>query len=70
MATEAENLATARANIAAKIASVSANPKPNYSVDGQTFSHADYFRMLTEQYRMLGQLQNEGAPFEIVTEAI
>jgi hypothetical protein len=68
MATAAQNLQTAVDNISAKIAEVSANPKPNYSIDGQSVSHADYFRMLTEQYGVLNELIAAGTPFEITTE--
>ena len=68
MATYEENLITIRDNLAAKLASLSVSPKPNYSVDGQSFSHADYFRMLNEQLTNANKMIASGAPFELVTE--
>lgn len=46
MATEAENLATALANVATKLAEVTSNPKPSYSVDGRSVSWGDYYKSL------------------------
>lgn len=64
-----DNLITAKANIAAKIAEISANPKPNYSIDGQSISWASYFDMLNSQ---LGKLDESIAvaqgPFEMPIE--
>lgn len=39
---------TALANVEAKIVEVSANPKPEYTIDGKTVKWSDYFRMLME----------------------
>lgn len=48
MATVLENLKTARDNIGEKIAELSANPKPTYSVNGVSFSHAEYLKGLQD----------------------
>lgn len=64
-----QNLVTIRDNIAASLASISANPKPNYSVDGQTVSHADFFAMLMNQLKAANAAISAGTPFEIETQA-
>jgi hypothetical protein len=46
MATITENLATAKANLAANLASITANPKPSYSVDGKAYSWTEYMTAL------------------------
>ena len=50
MATYLENLQTARDQIAANLAAITAEPKPNYSIDGQSVSWQDlcdaYLRQL------------------------
>lgn len=43
MATYLENLTTARDQIAANLAAITANPKPNYSIDGQSVSWQGLF---------------------------
>ena len=55
-AAELANLRTARANFIAKLAEVSANPKPNYTVGNQSISWADYYRMLDEKIKDLEEL--------------
>lgn len=68
MPTYEQNLTTIRDNIAAKLAEISANPKPNYSVDGQSVSHGDFFAMLMRQMAEANAAIASGTPFEIVTE--
>ena len=41
-----DDLTTARDNLAARIKDLTAQPKPNYSIDGQTVSWGDYLRQL------------------------
>jgi hypothetical protein len=42
------DLQEAEANFAAKIKEISANPKPNYSVDGQSVSWAEFLKTLND----------------------
>jgi hypothetical protein len=72
MATYLENLTTARDNFAAKLAEVSANPKPSYSApNGQSFNWVEYMRFLQEQVDKLNaQLSAQGGPWEEVAEGI
>ena len=53
MATTLETLKSARDALALKIAAVAADPRPSYSVGGQSVQHAEYFRTLTDQFDKL-----------------
>ncbi len=49
------SLTTARDNIASELATISANPRTNYSVDGRTFDHEGHFQNLMARYNELNQ---------------
>lgn len=67
MATALENLTTARDNICARLAEVTASARPNYSIDGETVSHADYIDMLNRQLETVNkQIQAMGSPFMVI----
>lgn len=68
MATYIENLTTARDNFAAKLAAISTSPKPTYTIDGQTVSWNDYYRMLMDGINSLNEQLAAGEPFEIHTQ--
>jgi hypothetical protein len=53
MATAAQSLDTAIANVSATIASITASPKPSYSVDGEQVSWGEYLDTLTNQLNVL-----------------
>ena len=62
------DLQDAYTNICAKIKAITASPKPNYSVDGQSVKWADYFEMLTRQAEKIRGLINlEEGPYEEIT---
>jgi len=66
MPTRGQNIDTALDNIAAQLASMTANPKPNYSIDGQSVSWADYLNMLLQQQESLYHArQMADGPFEV-----
>lgn len=67
MATYEQNLVTARDNLAAALASATANPCPNYSIDGQTVSFADYIDSLNRQIDTINAKIAAGTPFEFTT---
>jgi len=46
MATDNEQLITIRSLALARIAEITAAPKPNYTIDGQQVAWADYLRQL------------------------
>jgi hypothetical protein len=68
MPTVLENLQTAEANLATKIAEISANPKPNYSIDGQSVSHNDYLKMLIENLKQVKEAIAYTSPFVIKSQ--
>jgi hypothetical protein len=53
MATPAQNLDTAIANVALQIVNVTANPKPSYNVDGEQVQWTEYLEMLQSQLNAL-----------------
>jgi hypothetical protein len=54
MATFVENLMTARDNFAAKLAEISADPKPSYSdPSGESYSWTEYYNFLSAQIKDL-----------------
>jgi hypothetical protein len=66
MADYVTNLITTRDEIAERLAAISANPKPNYSLDGESYSWADYFDMLSRNLKLIEEaIQRAGTPFEI-----
>lgn len=68
MATYRDNLITTRDQIAARLAEVTDSPKPNYSIDGQSVSWAEYFSTLTGQLEAINKLiQQAGSPFMTIS---
>lgn len=65
-----DDLTTARDNFAAKLAEVSAAPKPSYNIDGQQVSWTEYYKFLSEQVERLNQQISGGEPFEEVSTGI
>jgi hypothetical protein len=62
MATDAENLAIIKTQIIARIAEVTAEKKPSYSIDGQSVSWTEYAAMLWKQLAEVDkQIQANGA---------
>jgi hypothetical protein len=65
------SLFTARQNIAAQIASMTATPKPSYSVDGKSFSWGEHFNNLLAALESIDEsiLRSDGA-FEVRTAGV
>lgn len=58
MATPAENLELSYEQLCAKLAEVTANPKPDYTLPGGvSVSHAKFLEMLTAQIEALRKLR-------------
>lgn len=68
MATYLENLTTSRDNIAARIAEITAENKPSYSINGQAVSWAEYMDALVKQLEYLNKLINAQSPYFIVSQ--
>lgn len=70
MATDAENIATIRSNLLTALATESANPKPSYSIDGQSVDWNGYRAALMKQIADCNSLlaAAEGS-YEIISTA-
>jgi hypothetical protein len=69
MATEAENLQTAIEGLTAKLATVYANPKPSYSINGQSVSWDAYrASLLSELEKLKALLVQAQGPIEVIGE--
>jgi hypothetical protein len=69
MPTDAQNMATAISNLTAAIVTATSNPKPNYTIDGQTVSHSDYLKGLFDSLRMAREQQAAlDGPFDFEIE--
>ena len=70
MATETENLETARSQIAQQIADMTADPKPTYSIGGQSISWGEHFNNLIKAHEDLTRaIQRLNSPFWKVSRA-
>jgi hypothetical protein len=65
MASYLDNLLAARDNVAANLAAITADPKPNYSVDGQSVSWQTLFDSYMAQLEKLDVQINGADPFEV-----
>lgn len=69
MPTDLENLKTIRSQILTELASITAQRKPTYSVDGQTFSWNDYRSRLLSDLREVDEMIAAAEPLEERTQA-
>lgn len=71
MATRAENLTTALNNVAVLIRDLTADPKPDYSVDGKSYSWSSYLSMLLSQQKALEDaLARATGPYEVSNRGV
>jgi hypothetical protein len=70
VATFLENLSTARDNIAANLAAMTADPKPNYTIDGQSVSWQSLFDSYLQQLEKLNAQIAAADPFEIHSQGL
>jgi hypothetical protein len=68
MPTYLENLTTARDQIAANLAAITAQPKPTYSIDGQSVSWQSLFDSYIAQLDKLNALIAAAEPFEVQSQ--
>lgn len=66
--TDAEQIATIKTQTLAIIASVTASPKPTYSVDGQSISWGEYLAQLQATVKWCDEQANSESPYEIVSQ--
>lgn len=70
MATNAENLATIKSNALATLATISADPKPSYSIGDRTISWTEYQEMLMKQVAWCDAQANADSPAEVISYGI
>jgi hypothetical protein len=70
MASDLENMQTALANVSAKIAEITANVKPSYSIDGQSVSWSEYYRSLMDTRKAIIDAINQAYPYIEVSQVI
>jgi hypothetical protein len=63
-----DQLATIKANTLAQMAEVSAEKKPSYSVDGQSFNWQQYMEYLQRRVEWCNQQMAAEEPFEFPTQ--
>lgn len=66
----ASDLETIKSNLITALKTASANPKPNYSIDGQSVSWADYIKMLNDQITAVNLQINNETPYEYETRIL
>lgn len=62
------SLQTALQNVANLIAEITANPKPSYSIDGQSVSWESYLATLTAQLRNIEEALQRMQPYVVRTK--
>lgn len=68
MPTNAENLASIKANVLATLAEITANPKPTYSIDGKVVSWTEYQEMWMRRLETVNNLINAETIYEFNTQ--
>lgn len=61
------DLITARNQIAAQLAEITANPKPSYSIDDQWVDWSTHFKGLCDRLERINQAIQDAQPFELAT---
>ena len=69
MPSDLENLQTIRSQILVELAAITAERKPTYSIDGQTFSWNDYRSRLLTDLREVDELIAAEQPLEQRSQA-
>ena len=68
MSTEAEQIALIRTQTLARLEELRANPKPSYSLDGQTVSWTEYAASLERTIDWCDRKLVDSQPFEFKSE--
>ena len=65
MPSNLDNLQQIKSNLIAKLEEVTQCPKPTYSIDGQSVSWTEYYKMLMEQIKSINELIQMEDPYII-----
>lgn len=64
MASDIEQLRAIKSQALARLAELTANPKPNYAIDGQSVSWGDYLDRLRQTVAWVDERLSGEEPFE------
>jgi hypothetical protein len=70
MDTYLEQVKQAYGDILSKLVTVAVSPKPTYSIEGQSVSHGEYLRMLIDSAKLILEMWNSLAPYQIVSGTV
>ena len=65
-----DDLTTARDQVAANLKAITANPMPNYSIDGQSVSWQQLFDSYMNSLSALNQQIADAEPFEFQSQGL
>jgi len=65
MPTDLEQIAAVKSQTLARIAEITAQPKPTYSIDGQMVAWADYLKQLQQTVDWCDRKLAAAEPFEL-----
>lgn len=65
--TLAEQIKQAQQDILTKMLEVAANPRPSYSIEGQSVSHGEFLKMLLESLKTTQELLQMYDPYWLTT---
>ena len=68
MPTDLENLRSIKSQLIAALADLTANPKPTYSVNGQSFSWSEHRAGLMQQLTEVNGLIQAESPYELKSQ--
>jgi hypothetical protein len=66
--TDLQQIAAIKTQTLARMAEITAEPKPNYSIDGQTIAWADYLKQLQQIVDWCNEKLSGEAPFEFQSQ--
>lgn len=70
MPTDIEYIRTIRTQTLAKLVEITLNPKPNYSIEGQSVSHASLLEILQKGLKDLNELLTQFDPYIVESVGI
>jgi hypothetical protein len=65
---DSEQIAVIKTQTLARIAEITAEPKPNYSIDGQSVAWSDYLRQLQQVVDWCNEKLSGERPFEFQSQ--
>ncbi len=69
MSTDIDKLRQIKGQILDLVAEYTVNPKPSYSLDGQSVNWTDWFQAMMARVREIDEMIAETEPFEFHTQA-